>query len=104
MNISFTFRHIESSETIKEFTTEKLEKLTRYEDREMSVHAIYSMEKYHKTVEFQVHGAHGTFVASETRDEMFEAIDEAISKLDRQLSREKGKRTHHKGLQGSVPH
>jgi ribosome-associated translation inhibitor RaiA len=35
---------------------------------------------------------------------MFEAIDLAADKLDRQFSRDKSKRKHHKGHQGSTPH
>ena len=104
MKISYTFRHVASSELLKQHTADKLMKLERYEDREMSVHAIFSTERFRKTVEFQAHGAHGAFVASETCDDMFEAIDVAVDKLDRQLSREKSKRKHHKGHQGSVPH
>jgi ribosome-associated translation inhibitor RaiA len=51
-----------------------------------------------------VSGAHGSFVVSETRTDLFEAIDVAVDRLDQVLSRDKAKRKHHKGGQGSTPH
>lgn len=104
MKVNFTFRHIDSSERIKEHTTAKLQRLERYEDQELSVHAIFSMEKFRKTVEFTANSNGHTFVSHETADDMFEAIDLAADKLDRQFNREKSKRKHHKGLQGSTSH
>ena len=103
MKIHFTFRHMDSSEKLKAHTSEKLERLARFEDREISVQVTFSKEKYHNIVEFQVSGSSGTFVSSETRDDMFEAIDLAIDKIDRQLSRDKDKRKRHKGLQAATP-
>lgn len=95
MKISYTFRHMNGSNRVKEHTANKLERIKRFEDREMSVQVTFGEEKHHKSVEFQVNGAHGTFVCSETRDDLYEAIDLAIDKLDRQLSREKSKRKDH---------
>lgn len=103
MKIDFTFRQMDSSERLKRHTSEKLDRLTRFEDREMSVHVTFSVEKYNKTVEFQITGSHGSFVSSEVREDMYEAIDLAVDKMDRQLARDKEKRKHHKGLQAATP-
>ncbi len=103
MKISFTFRHIEPSEIVKNRTFEKLEKIKRFEDRELTVNAIFSVEKVYKTVEFHTSGTHGIFVARESREDVMEAIDVAAHKLEQQLAKDKAKRKHHKGLQGSVP-
>lgn len=104
MKITFTFRHMDSSQQIKDHTEAKLARLARYEDQELSIHAIFGMEKYHKLVEFTAHSNGHDFVSHETADDMFEAIDLAADKLERQFKREKTKRKHHKGLQGSTPH
>jgi putative sigma-54 modulation protein len=103
MRTSFTFRHMDSTDALKNHTLDKLQRLSRYEDHELSIHAIYSVEKRHMTVEFTVTANSNTFVCSETREDMYEAIDVAVDKLDRQLRRDKTKRKHHKGQQGSVP-
>lgn len=103
MKTSFTFRHMDSTEALKNHTLDKLQRLSRYEDHELAIHATFSVEKRHMTVEFSVTANSHTFVCSETREDMYEAIDLAVDKLDRQLRRDKTKRKHHKGHQGSVP-
>lgn len=97
MKTTFTFRHMDSSQDLKDHTEAKLERLERFEDREMTVQVTFEVESYRKSVELQVVGSHGTFVAKETTDDMYEAIDLAVDKLDRQLARDKEKRKHHKG-------
>lgn len=105
MQITFSFRHMDSSDAIKAHAAEKLSRLERFEDREMSVDTVFSMEKkFQKTAEFKVHGAHGSFIQTETREDLYEAIDVAIDKLDRQLARAKARVKHHKGALGAVPH
>ena len=103
MKISFTFRHMDSTEDLKTVAQDKLGRLSRYEDRELAILVTFSVEKFNKTVELQAIGNGNTFVAHETREDMFEALDLAVDKLDRQLNRDKTKRKHHKGNQGSTP-
>ena len=81
MKVNFTFRHMDSSERIKDHTTAKLQRLQRYEDRELAINAIFSIEKFHKTVEFTANSNGHTFVSHETADDMFEAIDLAADKF-----------------------
>ncbi len=103
MRVNFTFRQMDSSDALKAHTASKLKRLERFEDRELTVGAVFSIDKFHKTCEFKISGAHGTFLQTETRDDMYEAVDVAIDKLDRQLSRAKSKRKHHKGAQPTTP-
>jgi len=97
MKINYSFRHMDASDRIRTHTGEKLEKLERFEDREMSIEVVFSAEKFHRTAEFRVSADHGTFVLSETREDMFEAIDVGVDRLDQVMAREKAKRKHHKG-------
>ena len=103
MKVTHTFRHMDGSCAIKEHMQQKLAGLSRYEDHELSIHAIYSVERFNRYVEVTAHGAGHTFVAHETAEDMYEAIDLVVDKLDRQLSKEKSKRKHHKGNQRSMP-
>ncbi len=103
MKVHFTFRHMDSTQELKDHTVDKLSKLERYEDREMTVHAIFTTEKHNKQVEFTLNGSGTQFVAHEAREDMYEAIDVAVDKLDRQLNKDKEIRKHHKGSQGSTP-
>jgi ribosomal subunit interface protein len=103
MKVTYTFRHMDASDRAKAHTKDKLERLARFEDREMSVDVVFTTEKHEVSAEFKVAGAHGTFMVSETRPDLFEAIDVAVDKLDQVLSRDKDRRKHHKGNQGTTP-
>lgn len=104
MKITYTFRHMEPSDRAKNHTGEKLERLERFEDREMAVDVVFTAAKFEVQAEFKVNGAHGNFVVTETRADLFEAIDVAVDKLDQVLSRDKERRKQHKGNQGATPH
>lgn len=104
MKSTYTFRHMDASDRARAHTDEKLGRLERFEDREMAVDVVFTTEKHEITAEFKVTGAHGSFVVSETRNDLFEAIDVAVDRLDQVLSRDKAKRKHHKGGQGTTPH
>ena len=104
MKITYTFRHMDASDRAKAHTAEKLERLQRFEDREMAVDVVFTTHKFEVSAEFKLTGAHGSFVVIETRADLFEAIDVAVDKLDQVLSRDKAKRKHHKGNQGTTPH
>ena len=104
MKITYAFRHMDSNDHVRDHAAAKLERLERFEDREMMVEVVFTEEKYLTTAEFKLSGAHGTFVLSETREDVKEAIDVAVDKLDQVLSRDKDKRKHHKGHQSITPH
>jgi len=103
MKASFTFRKMDSTDAIKQHTLAKLKRLERFEDSEVTVHVTFEVDKFHRCVELQatIHGR--TFVSTEKRGDMYEAIDICVDKLNRQISRSKSKRKHHKGQQGSYP-
>ncbi|MFO0745639.1 MAG: ribosome-associated translation inhibitor RaiA [Myxococcota bacterium] len=104
MKITYSFRHMDASDAVKAHAAEKLVRLERFEDREMAIDTVFSTDKFQKSVEFKVSGAHGSFVLSETSDDMYAAIDVGVDKLDQVLSRDKAKRKHHKGNSSTTPH
>ena len=104
MKISYTFRHMDTSDRAKNHTSDKLARLERFEDREMAIDVVFTQSKLEVEAEFKVTGAHGHFVVSESRPDLFEAIDVGVDKLDHVLSRDKDKRKHHKGAQSTTPH
>ena len=102
MNIHFTFRHMDSTEALKNHTQDKLARLKRYEETTLDVRVTFEVEKLNKSVEFNLVSKGHTFIVTETRSDMYEAIDVGVDKLNRQLSRAKSRRKHHKGHQGAV--
>ena len=96
--IEFKGRHDQISERMQEHATKKLQKLGRYNDQFVRVEVIADNPHEHPEVELIVHMRSGApMVAKQRGDTFANACDELIEKMEKQLKREKEKRTHHKG-------
>jgi len=97
MQITVTFRHMESSEPVRAYVEEKLAKVKKYIDEPVEAQVVLSVEKKirHKT-EVTL-GAKGiTIKASDETQDMYAAIDGVLDKIERQLKRYKDKIKNHK--------
>lgn len=95
MQLSITGHHIEVTEALKNYVTEKFAKLDRHFDQVIDVHVILEVEKLAQKAEatVQVNGA--KLFAEETHEDLYAAIDGLIDKLDRQVLRHKDKIQDH---------
>ena len=92
MNIAITFRHMEATEAVKAYATEKVAKLQKFLRQPMhgqvtlsSQHRVHSVE-----VTLQAGGEH--FHAHETSEDMYATIDKVADKLERQIREVKPQR------------
>jgi len=96
MRISLTFRNTEGEDWQKEYVDERLNKIKKYIDRPMDVHAILSVEKFRNVVEVNMIADGLNINAKEEAKDMRLAIDNAIDKIERQLKKHKEKIRGHK--------
>ena len=88
MEIKFSGRHIDVTPPIKEYASEKVMKLPRFFDRiqQMSV-VVDKVDQNMHAVEIIVEAERtDPFLASESGPDLYGCIDEAVRKLERQLS------------------
>ncbi len=92
MEMIVTGRHIEVTAPIREHVESKASKLPRYFDRVTSIEVIIDKAERGQKVEVIVH-AEGTtpFIVNITGDDLYHCIDEAVDKLERQLTDHKEK-------------
>jgi putative sigma-54 modulation protein len=90
MNISITFRHVDSSEAIKAYATEKVGKLQKFLRKPMSAKVTLSLEKLKHGAEVRVSSGGEHHEAQEISDDMYASIDKVIDKLERQIRGTKG--------------
>jgi putative sigma-54 modulation protein len=86
MNIAITFRHMEATEAVKGYATEKIGKLQRFLRQPMKGHVAVSTQNHrlhHVEVALQSGGEH--FHAHETSEDMYASIDRVTDKLERQI-------------------
>ncbi len=91
MQLNISGHHLDITDPIKEYVTNKLSKLERHNDRITSTNVILSVEKLIQKAEATVHVSGGEFFANSEHDDLYAAIDMLSDKLDRQIIKHKEK-------------
>lgn len=96
MQVTVTFRHMESSEALKSYATEKTERLTKYLFEPVEVHWVLSVEKIRHIADTTVTTNGVTIKAQADTQDMYSAIDNVIDKLENQVRKHKERIKDHK--------
>jgi putative sigma-54 modulation protein len=97
MNVQFTARHFKAHDGLKNYAFAQVSTLTKYFDGIINGNIILQYEKLRDSVKIaEINLAvYGTqLVAIEKSDDFYKSIDNAVSKLERQLVKYKDKRRH----------
>lgn len=91
MQINISGHHIELTEAIVNFTHSKFEKLERHSDHINTINVVYSVDKNIQKAEATLHVLGEDIHAEASEDDLYIAIDAVVSKLDRQILKQKEK-------------
>lgn len=91
MQLSISGHHVDVTDALKSYTSEKLSKLERHFDHITNVHVVLSVDKLKQRAEATVHVSGAELFADSDSDDMYAAIDALTDKLDRQLLKHKEK-------------
>ena len=94
MRIAFTFRNLDSSEGIKNYASEKIERLQKYLKSPLDVEVTVSMERHLHRVDINLSGDGTRYASHEESEDMYASIDLAIDKIGRQVRDAAARRTH----------
>ena len=98
MQVSVTFRHVEPTESLKEYSAEKVRKVcAKYLREPIEAHVILSVVKHRHQAEINIHAKHFDISAHECTGDLYSAIDLTLDKLESQLRKHKDRINHHKG-------
>jgi putative sigma-54 modulation protein len=102
MQINITGHHIDITDPLRDYVTEKMSKLERHFDHVTNVHVILTVEKQQQKAEATVHVSGADLFAHHESDDMYASIDGLIDKLDRQIIKHKEKINDHNQKSGGV--
>jgi putative sigma-54 modulation protein len=99
MQLTTTFRHMDGSQAVREYATDKLEKIRKYFNKDpISAHAVFSVERgFNHVADLNITLPNGIVInAKETTEDMYSSIDLAAARIERQVRRWKDKIRDHK--------
>ena len=94
-----TFKHMDSSPAVREQMEEKLDNIfEKYSLKPTSVKITFSVNKSCESIHLSAHFNDGFQLEIEQDEEdMYDAVNKAASRFERQLRKHKEKINHHKG-------
>ncbi len=97
MQLNITFRNLEVSEALKQYASDKIERVHKYLDRAGEAHVVLSLERHLHHADITIHSGSFLLRGREKSEDMYASIDLAMDKIERQLRRYKEKLKHHHG-------
>ena len=89
MNVNISFKHMDSSDTLKDFIQEKSESLKKYFDGKVSITWNLSMEKLNRVAHCHLIGNHMDYFGEGATEDFKASIDDAFEKIEKQLRKHK---------------
>ena len=87
-NVAIIGRHIDITDSIKNYILERVSKLTRFSKRILEIHVTIEVQKIEHRTDFVLRGGnHLSIKAQAISEDMYASIDKAASRLERQLRR-----------------
>jgi len=97
MNVNVTFRNIETTQALKDYSNAKLEKVQKVLVKPVGADVVLSTERFHHIAEVTITAKDVTFKGSEKAEDMYAAIDLVMDKVERQARRYKERMKQKKG-------
>ncbi len=98
MQFSLTFRHMDATDALKNYTEDRLQRIKKYFPDPISCNVVLSANRFNHRVDVTLKLHNGFQVAGhETTENMYSSIDLVAAKLERQVRKYKDKLRQHKG-------
>ena len=92
MTVDITGRHIEITEPIRKFATDRLDRLRGVTDEIMEAHMVLTVEKHQRHIaEVNIKTRHEFHHGEEESTDMYTSIAAVLDKVEKQLLRSKGR-------------
>lgn len=91
MQIIVSFRHIEPSDTLKQYAEDKLSRLKKFLEEPIEAHVVLKVEKFRHTAEVSVDAPGVRLNSVEQTEDMYSSIDLLVDSLEVQARKGKEK-------------
>ena len=96
MQVSITFKKLDSSDHFKSYVTDKLSRFDKFFNNPAEASVILSVEKFRNIAEINLTGDKLTINGKEETGDMHAAIDLTLDKIEKQIKKSKEKNKAHR--------
>jgi putative sigma-54 modulation protein len=97
MKVNITFRHLEATDSLKQYALEKVERVNKYFEEPGDAHIVLSVDRHVHHADITIHAGQFVLRGKENSNDMYASLDLAMDKIERQLCRYKEKLKRHHG-------
>src|SRR5205085_12554429 len=102
MSLDITGRHIEITEPLRKFATDRFERLRGIADEVLETHFILTVEKHQRHIcEVNIKTRHDFYHSEEVSTDMYTSIATVLDKVEKLILRDKGRMTTRKRRNGN---
>jgi putative sigma-54 modulation protein len=91
MQTSVTFKNLDSSENLKSYVGDKLDRFDKYLYNPAEANVVLSVEKFRHMAEINITGDRLNIYGKEVTEDMYSAIDMVLDKIEKQIKKNKQK-------------
>lgn len=96
MKMMFTFKHLDHSDALETYTKEKIDDISRFLLKHGHGQCVFSKTRSFFSVEVSLNTKLKFFRASAENQDIYAAVDDVISKLEKQFLKVRKQAQHHK--------
>ncbi len=97
MQTSVTFKNLDSSENLKSYVKDKLDRFDKYLYNPAEAKVVLSVEKFRHIAEINITGDRLSINGREETNDMYSAIDMVLDKIEKQIKKNKQKNRSTRG-------
>jgi len=91
MQTSVTFKNLDSSDHLKSYVGDKLDRFDKFLDNPAEANVVLAVEKFRHIAEINISGDRLSIIGKEETVDMYSAIDMVLDKLEKQIKKNKEK-------------
>lgn len=94
-SFTITGRHVDVTQSMKEYALDKLSKIERFGSRIIDVNIVMDIQRIHHIVEITMQYGHTLIVSKASTTDMYASIDEAVHKLNARIKKYRSRLIDH---------
>ncbi|MBI3398214.1 MAG: ribosome-associated translation inhibitor RaiA [Deltaproteobacteria bacterium] len=103
MYVTVVFRHMDASDALRNYATEKTERIRKYLIEPIEAHWVLSVEKFRHIADVTIVANGITIRGEDQTEDLYSAIDMVMDKIEKQVRKHKERIKNHKVAGGAKP-